>query len=73
MANKDLGAEGQQKHRKDYLQLFLQVYSRAARITTNSPYDASAVPLLQNFVWPSIKYLMMMINHFSSDQCHYRP
>ena len=34
------------------------IQNRAARITTNSPYDASAAPLLQNLGWPSIKDLI---------------
>ena len=38
---------------------FLQkIQNRAARIVTNSPYDASAVPLLQSLGWPSIKDLI---------------
>ena len=32
-----------------------KIQNRAARITTNSPYDAPAVPLLQNLGWPSIR------------------
>ena len=35
-----------------------KIQNRAARITTNSPYDASAAPLLQNLGWPSIKDLI---------------
>ena len=35
-----------------------KIQSRAARITANSPYDASAAPLLQNLGWPSIKDLI---------------
>ena len=35
-----------------------QLQNRAARITTNNPYDASAAPLLQNLGWPSIKDLI---------------
>ena len=35
-----------------------KIQNRAARITTNSPYDASAVPLLQNLGWPPIKDLI---------------
>ena len=34
-----------------------KIQNRAARRTTNSPYDASAVPLLQNLGCPSIKDL----------------
>ena len=32
-----------------------KIQNRAARITTNSPYDAPAVPLLKNLGWPSIR------------------
>ena len=35
-----------------------RIQNRAARITTNSPYDASAVPLLKNLGWPSIRDLI---------------
>ena len=35
-----------------------KIQNRAIRITTNSPYDASAAPLLQNLSWPSIKDLI---------------
>ena len=35
-----------------------KIQNRAARITTNSPYDASAGPLLQNLGWTSIKDLI---------------
>ena len=35
-----------------------KIQNRAARITTDSPYDASAAPLLQNLAWPSIKDLI---------------
>ena len=28
-----------------------KIQNRAARIVTNSPYDASAVPLIQNLCW----------------------
>ena len=35
-----------------------KIQNRVERITTNSPYDASAVPLLRNLVWPSIKDLI---------------
>ena len=35
-----------------------KIPNRAARITINSPYDASAAPLLQNLGWPSIKDLI---------------
>ena len=34
------------------------IQNRAARITRNSPYDAPAVPLLQNLGWPSIRNLI---------------
>ena len=38
---------------------FLQkIQNRAARITTNSPYNTSAAPLLQNLGWPSTKDLI---------------
>ena len=39
----------------NYLQ---KIQNRAEKITTNSPYDASAAPLLQNLGWPSIKDLI---------------
>ena len=35
-----------------------KIQNRVARITTNSPYDAPAVPLLQNLGWPSIRDLI---------------
>ena len=35
-----------------------KIQNRAARITTNSPYDASVAPLLQNLGWPSFKDLI---------------
>ena len=35
-----------------------KIQNRAARITTNSLYDAPAVPLLQNLGWPSIRDLI---------------
>ena len=35
-----------------------KIQNRAARITTNSPYDAPAIPLLQNHGWPSIRDLI---------------
>ena len=35
-----------------------KIQNRAARITTNSPYNASVAPLLQNLGWPSIKDLI---------------
>ncbi len=35
-----------------------KIQNRAARITTNSPYDASALPILQKLGWPSIKDLI---------------
>ena len=35
-----------------------KIQNRATRITTNSPCDASAVPLLQNLGWQSIKDLI---------------
>ena len=40
---------------KTKLNSFQKIQNRAARITTNYPYDASAVPLLQNLGWSSIK------------------
>ena len=46
---------GDQKTKLNSLQ---KIQNRAARITTNSPYDASAAPLLQNLGWPSIKDLI---------------
>ena len=33
------------------------IQNRAARIVTNSPYDASAAPLIQNLGWPTISDL----------------
>ena len=35
-----------------------KIQNRAARITTDSPYDASAAPLLQNLGWPLMKDLI---------------
>ena len=35
-----------------------KIQNRVVRITTNSPYDAPAVPLLQNLGWPSIRDLI---------------
>ena len=35
-----------------------KIQNSAARIIPNSPYDASAVPLLQNLGWPSIRDLI---------------
>ena len=32
--------------------------NEAARIVTNSPFDASAAPLLQRFSWPSVQKLI---------------
>ena len=43
-----------------------KIQNRAARITTNSPYDASAAPLLQNLGWPSIK----VVQEISAGFCH---
>ena len=35
-----------------------KIQNRAARIVTNSPYDASAAPLIQNLGWPTISNLI---------------
>ena len=35
-----------------------KIQNRTERITTKSPYDASAVPLLQNLGWPSVRELI---------------
>ena len=35
-----------------------KIQNRAARIVTNSPYDASAAPLIQNLGWPTINNLI---------------
>ena len=43
---------------KKKLNSLQKIKNRAARITTNSPYDASAVPLLRNLAWPSIRDLI---------------
>ena len=35
-----------------------KIQNRAARIVTNSPYDASAAPLIQNLGWSTISQLV---------------
>ena len=35
-----------------------KIQNRAARNVANSPYDASAAPLLQNLGWPNINNLI---------------
>ena len=35
-----------------------KIQNRASRIVTNSPYDASAAPLIQNLDWPTISNLI---------------
>ena len=35
-----------------------KIQNRAARIVTNSPYDASAALLIQNLAWPTIRNLI---------------
>ena len=35
-----------------------KIQNRAARIVTNSTYDASAAPLIQNLGWPTISNLI---------------
>ena len=41
--------------KKNFLQ---KIQNRVARIVTNSPYDASAAPLIQNLGWPTISNLI---------------
>ena len=36
------------------IDILQKIQNRAARIVTNSPYDASAAPLIQNLGWPTI-------------------
>ena len=40
------------------LQKLQKLQNRAARIVTNSPYDAHSQPLIQNLGWPTIKELI---------------
>ena len=35
-----------------------KLQNKAARIVTNSPFDASAAPLLQRLGWPSVQKLI---------------
>ena len=39
------------------INILQKIQNRAARIVTNSPYDASASPLIQNLGWPTISDL----------------
>ena len=39
------------------INILQKIQNRAARIVTNSPYDASAAPLIQNLGWPTISDL----------------
>ena len=40
------------------LDVLQKLQNKAARIVTNSPFDASAAPLLQRLGWPSVQKLM---------------
>ena len=40
------------------LQKLQKLQNRAARIVTNSPYDAHSEPLIQKLGWPTIKQLI---------------
>ena len=42
---------------KSRINILQKIKKRAARIVTNSPYDASAAPLIQNLGWPTISDL----------------
>ena len=39
------------------INILQKIQNKAARIVTNSPYDASAAPLIQNLSWPTISDL----------------
>ena len=43
--------------RNSKINILKKIQNRAARIVTNSPYDASAAPLIQNLGWPTISDL----------------
>ena len=56
-----LFTEGQASHRPFVPVLVseaLKLQNKAARIVTNSPFDASATPLLQILGWPSVQKLI---------------
>ena len=40
------------------LEMFQKLQNKAARIVTNSPFDASPAPLLQRLGWPSVQKLI---------------
>ena len=40
------------------LDMLKKLQNKAARIVTNSPFDASAAPLLQRLGWPSVQKLI---------------